>query len=41
VEVGVFLKKNTESGNWFTVSNLTGLVLGIAIMYGTAMLVAV
>jgi len=41
VEVGVFLQKNTETGNWFTVSNLTGLVLGIAIMYGTAMLVAV
>lgn len=41
VEVGFFLQKNTASQNWFTVSNLAGFTLGIAIMYGTALLVTV
>lgn len=41
VEVGTYLYKNTETKSWFTVSNLTGFVLGIAIMYGTALLVAI
>ncbi|MDR8391224.1 ZIP family metal transporter [Aliifodinibius sp. S!AR15-10] len=41
VEVGVFLTKNAPSKSWFTVPNLTGFVLGVAIMYGTALLVAV
>jgi zinc transporter, ZIP family len=41
VEVGTFLHKNTETKSWFTVPNLTGLVIGIAIMYGTAMLVTI
>lgn len=41
VEVGFFLHKNVKAKTWFTVSNLTGFVLGIAIMYGTALLVTV
>lgn len=41
VEVGTFLHKNTKTKSWFTVPNITGLVLGIAIMYGTAMLVTI
>lgn len=41
VEVGTYLYKNTETKSWFTVSNLTGFVLGIAIMYGTALLIAI
>ncbi len=41
VEVGFFLHKNTKTKSWFTASNLTGFVLGVAIMYGTAILVTV
>jgi zinc transporter ZupT len=41
VEVGVFLTKNAPSKSWFTIPNLTGFILGVAIMYGTALLIAV
>lgn len=39
VEVGTYLHRKTTAKSWFSVPNLTGLVLGIAIMYGTAVLV--
>lgn len=41
VEVGAFLHKQTATKTWLTVPNLTGFVLGVAVMYGTALLVSV
>lgn len=41
VEVGTFLYKNTKTKSWFTVPNLAGFVLGIIVMYGTALLVTI
>jgi len=41
VEIGTYLYRNGQTGKLYSVSNLTGFVLGVAIMYGTALLVSV
>jgi zinc transporter ZupT len=41
VEIGSFIYRNAESGRYFSIPNLTGLTLGVGIMYVTALLVAV
>ncbi|NGP88962.1 ZIP family metal transporter [Fodinibius halophilus] len=41
VEISSYIMRNTEVGQRFTVPNLAGFTLGIALMYGTALLVAV
>lgn len=41
VEIGSYIYRNAESGQRFTIPNLTGFTLGLAIMYGTALLVAI
>jgi len=40
-EIGTYLYQNTEAGKLYSVTNLTGLTLGIAIMYGTTLLISV
>lgn len=41
VEVGTFVVRQADSKTWITIPNLAGFVLGVAIMYGTALLVSV
>lgn len=41
VEIGSYVLRNAEAGQRFTVSNIAGFTLGLAIMYGTALLVTV
>jgi len=41
VEIGTFFYRNAEAGQSYSVPNLAGFVLGIAIMYSTALLVTV
>jgi zinc transporter ZupT len=41
VELGSYIFRNAEVGQRFTIPNLTGFTLGLAIMYGTALLVVV
>ncbi len=41
VEIGSYIYRNAEAGQRFTIPNLTGFTLGLAIMYSTALLVAV
>lgn len=41
VEITSYIYRNAEAGQYFTVPNLTGFTLGLAVMYGTALLVAV
>lgn len=41
VEIGSYIYRNAEAGQRFTIPNLTGFTLGLAIMYGTALLVAI
>lgn len=41
IEVGSYIYRNAEAEHRFTIANLTGFTLGLAIMYSTALLVAV
>ena len=41
VEVGTYLYRQSDRRTWFSVSNIAGFTLGLAIMYGTALLVTV
>ncbi|WP_138431763.1 ZIP family metal transporter [Fodinibius saliphilus] len=41
VEISSYIGRNAEVGDRFTVPNLLGFTIGIALMYGTALLVAI
>ena len=41
VEIGDYIYRNAKAEHRFSIPNLTGFTLGLAIMYGTALLVAV
>lgn len=41
VEISSYISSNADPGERFTVSNMAGFTLGLAIMYGTALLVTV
>lgn len=41
VEIGSYLYRRSDTGHYITASNLTGFLLGVGIMYGTALLVTV
>lgn len=41
VEIGSYIYRNAEAEHRFSIPNLTGFTLGLAIMYGTALFVAV
>lgn len=41
IEIGSYIFRNAKAGKRFTIPNITGFTLGLAIMYGTALLVVV
>ncbi len=41
IEVGLFLTRQSEAKTWLSLPNMAAFVLGISIMYGTALLISV
>lgn len=41
VEIGYFLNQTADTGERFSIPNLAGFLLGVAVMYGTALLISI